>query len=65
MNPGDRVAQVIIEKITETEVIEVEDLNQTERGVGGFGSTGVSSQLGEENKHPLESNLSKLLSQCK
>ena len=31
-----------IEKYTETEAIEVEDLEDTERGEGGFGSTGVS-----------------------
>jgi len=57
VNAGDRVAQVIIEKITETEVIEVEDLNATERGNGGFGSTGVKKLEGE-NKSPYE-NLSK------
>ncbi len=39
---GDRVAQLIIEKITETEIMEVDNLDDTERGEGGFGSTGVS-----------------------
>ena len=38
---GDRIAQLIIEKIITPEVMEVEDLDCTERGVGGFGSTGV------------------------
>lgn len=38
---GDRIAQLIIEKIITPEVMEVEDLDSTERGVGGFGSTGV------------------------
>ncbi len=42
---GDRIAQLIIEKITETEIEEVEDLDQTERGAGGFGSTGVSEKI--------------------
>ena len=37
---GDRIAQLIIEKITYTEIEEVEDLNNTDRGEGGFGSTG-------------------------
>ncbi len=41
VNPGDRIAQLIIEKYTRTDIEEVEDLNQTERGEGGFGSTGV------------------------
>ncbi|VVB04578.1 unnamed protein product [Arabis nemorensis] len=38
---GDRIAQLIIEKIVTPEVIEVEDLDSTVRGEGGFGSTGV------------------------
>jgi dUTP pyrophosphatase len=42
---GDRIAQFIIEKITETEAEEVDDLDNTERGQGGFGSTGVSEKL--------------------
>lgn len=42
---GDRIAQFIIEKITETEVEEVDDLDNTERGEGGFGSTGVGEKL--------------------
>ncbi|KAF3446303.1 hypothetical protein FNV43_RR11482 [Rhamnella rubrinervis] len=38
---GDRIAQLIIEKILAPEVTEVEDLDATVRGSGGFGSTGV------------------------
>jgi dUTP pyrophosphatase len=38
---GDRVAQLIIEKIITLEVSEVLDLDSTVRGEGGFGSTGV------------------------
>lgn len=38
---GDRVAQLICEKIEQTDLQEVEDLDVTERGVNGFGSTGV------------------------
>ncbi|KAL8171997.1 hypothetical protein V2J09_023801 [Rumex salicifolius] len=38
---GDRIAQLIIEKIWTPEVVEVEDLDSTLRGAGGFGSTGV------------------------
>ncbi|KAK4599731.1 hypothetical protein RGQ29_009676 [Quercus rubra] len=38
---GDRIAQLIIEKIMTPDVIEVEDLGATVRGEGGFGSTGV------------------------
>lgn len=38
---GDRIAQLIIEKILTPLVLEVKDLDSTFRGVGGFGSTGV------------------------
>lgn len=38
---GDRIAQLIIEKILTPKALEVEDLDSTFRGVGGFGSTGV------------------------
>ena len=37
---GDRVAQLILEKIETPDVVEVTDLDETERGAGGFGSTG-------------------------
>ena len=38
---GDRIAQLIIEKIMTPDVLEVEDLDSTTRGAGGFGSIGV------------------------
>ncbi|KAL8554960.1 hypothetical protein ACS0TY_002953 [Phlomoides rotata] len=38
---GDRIAQLIIQKIVTPEVTEVDDLDTTVRGSGGFGSTGV------------------------
>ncbi|XP_047317510.1 deoxyuridine 5'-triphosphate nucleotidohydrolase-like [Impatiens glandulifera] len=38
---GDRIAQLIIEKIMTPEVVEVDELDSTVRGAGGFGSTGV------------------------
>ncbi|MFH1347582.1 MAG: dUTP diphosphatase [Candidatus Margulisiibacteriota bacterium] len=37
---GDRIAQMIINKIEKIEFEEVEDLPETVRGVGGFGHTG-------------------------
>ncbi|KAH3744937.1 deoxyuridine triphosphatase [Pelomyxa schiedti] len=39
---GDRIAQLIIEKISTPPIIEVESLDGTLRGDGGFGSTGRS-----------------------
>jgi dUTP pyrophosphatase len=39
---GDRVGQIYFEAVTPVEFIEVEDLLETERGTGGFGSTGLN-----------------------
>lgn len=39
---GDRIAQLIMERISTPPVLEVEELDDTERGAGGFGSTGRS-----------------------
>jgi dUTP pyrophosphatase len=41
---GDRVAQLILERIITPDVEEVEDLDDTARGAGGYGSTGVASK---------------------
>ena len=41
---------MIIEKYTPTELIEVEDLDSTERGAGGFGSTGVEAKIANTKK---------------
>ncbi|GAB4852544.1 hypothetical protein Ancab_040548 [Ancistrocladus abbreviatus] len=40
---GDRIAQLIIERIMTPDVVEVEELDSTVRGAGGFGSTGISA----------------------
>ena len=37
---GERIAQLIIERICHCPIEVVEDLNSTERGINGFGSTG-------------------------
>lgn len=38
---GDRIAQIVVMKVERQEVVETEELSDTIRGVGGFGSTGV------------------------
>ena len=38
---GERVAQLVIAKYEQAQWVEVENLDETDRGVGGFGSTGV------------------------
>ncbi len=40
INSGDRIAQMIIAKYERVDVVEVDVLSDTERGEGGFGSTG-------------------------
>ena len=37
---GDRIAQAIVAPVTQVEIVEADALNETERGAGGFGSTG-------------------------
>ncbi len=38
---GTRIAQLVIRKVERVELVEDESLPETERGEGGFGSTGV------------------------
>ena len=38
---GDKVAQLVIAPVTRAEVSETFEVDETERGAGGFGSTGV------------------------
>ncbi len=40
INSGDRIAQMVIAKCEQAEMIQVETLTETERGAGGFGHTG-------------------------
>lgn len=41
INPGDRVAQMVVSEVTQVKWNEVRELEETERGSGGFGSTGI------------------------
>ena len=38
---GDKIAQLVIAPVTQPEIAEAEDVDETDRGAGGFGSTGV------------------------
>ena len=40
VEPGDRIAQMVVAPVTRVAWSEVEELDATERGEGGFGSTG-------------------------
>lgn len=37
---GERVAQLLLQRVGRAEVVEVDELDDTERGIGGFGSSG-------------------------
>lgn len=41
VEPGMRIAQMVIARVSHARVTEVDELDDTERGEGGFGSTGV------------------------
>ena len=51
---GDRIAQLILERISMADCVEVEELADTERGTGGFGSTGVSEEIDSSKKQKIE-----------
>ena len=40
IQPGERIAQMIISEIQKAEIVEVVELTSTARASGGFGSTG-------------------------
>jgi len=40
ISPGDRIAQLVVSPVTETEPVEVAELEMSTRGAGGFGSSG-------------------------
>ena len=40
VEPGDRIAQLVIARVEEPEVVEADALDDSARGAGGFGSTG-------------------------
>ena len=41
VKPGDRIAQLVIAPVLRAEIRETTELDDTDRGAGGFGSTGV------------------------
>ena len=41
VNVGDKIAQILIQPVVSVVLEEVEELSETGRGAGGFGSTGV------------------------
>lgn len=46
LNRGDRIAQLVIQRVEHAEFVEVAELATSERGAGGYGSTGGHAALG-------------------
>ena len=38
---GMKIAQLVVARVTQAEVVEVASVDETDRGAGGFGSTGI------------------------
>jgi dUTP pyrophosphatase len=41
VNNGDRIAQIVVAKYERAQLVQTEELNETKRGSGGFGHTGI------------------------
>lgn len=54
IEPGDRIAQLVICPIQKVELEEVQELDETERGEGGFGSTGITDEEESDNIELLD-----------
>jgi dUTP pyrophosphatase len=46
---GDRIAQLVVQRVERADFVEVEQLDETVRGAGGYGSTGGHAALGTES----------------
>ncbi|MBL8649013.1 MAG: dUTP diphosphatase [Sphingopyxis sp.] len=54
---GDRIAQLVPAPVQRASFAEVETLDDTARGAGGFGSTGVTSASGDGEDEPVDDNV--------
>lgn len=43
INRGDRIAQLVVQKITQPLLVEIQELDNTKRGEGGFGHSGIKA----------------------
>lgn len=50
IKPGQRIAQLMIVPVAQAELVQVEDLSETDRGEGGFGSTGKTTRKKTSSK---------------
>ncbi len=45
---GERIAQLVVQRVEHVRLVEVDDLDDTNRGAGGYGSTGGHRSVGED-----------------
>jgi len=50
---GMRIAQMVVARVERAEFVEVVELPATERGAGGFGSTGIRAGIGDGSAGPV------------
>ncbi|MQA63901.1 MAG: dUTP diphosphatase [Actinophytocola sp.] len=50
LSRGDRIAQLIVQRVAHAEFVEVDELEASERGDGGYGSTGGHAALTSTSK---------------
>ena len=55
INMGDRIAQLVFEKIKTPEIKEVTELEGTNRGSKGYGSFGISAEMSEDRHQSIQS----------
>lgn len=46
---GDRIAQLVLAPVIQAQFIEADELSKTDRGAGGFGSTGIKADTEAES----------------
>lgn len=54
--PGERFAQLIIIKKEDIEIVEADELTSSDRGEGGYGSTGDESPVNDGHAVPVDEN---------
>jgi dUTP pyrophosphatase len=51
LSRGDRIAQLVVQRVETAEFVEVDQLSDSERGAGGYGSTGGHATLNDTAAH--------------
>lgn len=56
LSRGDRIAQLVVQRVERAEFVEVDELDVSERGAGGYGSTGGHASLAAGNAADVVGN---------